>query len=540
MLTSQGLPKEWEQALNGSGITEQERKNNPQAIIDVLNFYDESLGQGVEERTYHKFDNARALPVPQLTIPGAANGIISPPTSPRFPKHEGESFENPRAPPPVPRAANGTSPVSPPMSGVVPRWSPKSGMVPLRPAPPVPTRGRAETSSQSRAGAERSRGRASTGSQNHKPTAGSPQQYQQQQEQVVRAAQGPLSRTSPHVSGQGQVQPPVDARKLGIAPFDPKLGPAPRPRRQRQSINDEEVVAKLHQICTPVDPTKKYRNYVKIGQGASGGVYKAYEVATGKCVAIKQMDLARQPKKDLIINEILVMKESKHKNVVNYMDSYILKGELWVAMEFMEGGSLTDVVTYNFMTEGQVAAVCREVLHGLQFLHSKGVIHRDIKSDNILLSTEGNVKLTDFGFCAQISESLQKRMTMVGTPYWMAPEVVTRQPYGRKIDIWSLGILTIEMMEGEPPWLTETPLRALYLIATVGTPSLDDKEYSQALKNFLHLAVKVEPEKRASAHDLLKHEFIQLAEPLATLAPLVKAGQIARADERRAKGGGTY
>ena len=356
---------------------------------------------------------------------------------------------------------------------------------------------------------------------------------------------------------QPQLPAPSDSRQVPHpAAVDPRVGPAPRPRqRPRQNITNAEVLSKLQHICNAADPTKKYRNLVKIGQGASGGVYTAFEVGTNKCVAIKQMNLEQQPKKDLIINEILVMKDSKHRNVVNFMDSFLVRGDLWVVMEYMEGGSLTDVVTFNMMSEGQISAVCRETLHGLQFLHSKGVIHRDIKSDNILLSMEGSIKLTDFGFCAQINESHMKRTTMVGTPYWMAPEVVTRKEYGRKIDIWSLGIMAIEMIEGEPPYLTESPLRALYLIATNGTPTIkEEHNLTPVFRDFLGFALKVDPDKRASAHDLLKvswstiyqalsqtndciqHAFIQTAEPLATLAPLVKAARLARAEERKNKG----
>ena len=131
---------------------------------------------------------------------------------------------------------------------------------------------------------------------------------------------------------------------------------------------------------------------------ASGGVYTAYQVGTNLSVAIKQMDLDKQPKKDLIINEILVMRSSRHPNIVNYIDSFLHKNELWVVMEYMEGGSLTDVVTANLMTEGQIAAVSRETCQGLEHLHRHGVIHRDIKSDNVLLSLSGDIKLSAYIF----------------------------------------------------------------------------------------------------------------------------------------------
>lgn len=188
---------------------------------------------------------------------------------------------------------------------------------------------------------------------------------------------------------------------------------------KKKKMSDEEILEKLRTIVSVGDPTRKYAKMEKIGQGASGTVYTAIESSTGMEVAIKRMNLSQQPKKELIINEILVMRENKHPNVVNYLDSYLVSEELWVVMEYLPGGSLTDVVTETCMDEGQIAAVCREVLQALEFLHNNQVIHRDIKSDNILLGLDGSVKLTDFGFCAQISPEQSKRTTMVGTPYWM-------------------------------------------------------------------------------------------------------------------------
>jgi p21-activated kinase 1 len=169
----------------------------------------------------------------------------------------------------------------------------------------------------------------------------------------------------------------------------------PRDTRRRDKVKEnEDVVRQLQSICSPGDPNLIYRNLVKIGQGASGGVYTSHQ--NGQPVAIKQMNLEKQPKQDLIINEILVMRESRHPNIVNFKDSYLWKGDLWVVMEYMEGGSLTDVVTAHCMSEAQIAAVSRETCEGLRHLHSKGVIHRDIKSDNILLSLNGDVKLSEF------------------------------------------------------------------------------------------------------------------------------------------------
>ncbi|KAJ2710418.1 hypothetical protein H4R19_003753 [Coemansia spiralis] len=346
--------------------------------------------------------------------------------------------------------------------------------------------------------------------------AHAPQPAQPMQANVQRQKTMPSQQPAPVAA---QVASPGGS--YGSAPAAPR----PRPRQQNQPSTDA-VVERLQQICNPNDPMLLYRNLVKIGQGASGGVYTAQPVGSPNIVAIKQMNLLKQPKKDLIINEILVMRESKHKNIVNFIDSFLHKGDLWVVMEYMEGGSLTDVVTNNLMTEGQIATVCRETLEGLEHLHAKGVIHRDIKSDNVLLSLKGEIKLTDFGFCAQLTESMAKRTTMVGTPYWMSPEVVMRKEYGPKVDVWSLGIMAIEMVEGEPPYLNENPLRALYLIATIGTPKIQNPDsLSSVFRDFLAQALQVTPEMRPNTTELLRHPFLQKADPLRSLAPLIRAAR---------------
>ncbi|BDD62902.1 signal transducing kinase of the PAK [Monascus purpureus] len=566
-----GLPKEWQRLLQENGISKKEQEEHPQTMVDIMRFYEKTTRGGSDEEVWHKFDHATPQQ-PPVTALYSPMQVTSPSSNPRFPQNHEGSFENPRAPPPIPRAAPSTGSTP---GGLVPnRAAPKppvspGSLAPARPAPqppvsslhngvqtrPVPdayiTPSIPETQplpSESQRSRSNSRTNGATALRVPANAIVSPTQYQQQQEQAMAAAQHAAaerqlerSRSQCQQPQQYQHQTAQTTQQLPVAAppaaTQPRAAPAARPRQRARQSNAFDVRARLVSICTPGDPTKKYYNLNKIGQGASGGVYTAYETGTDKCVAIKQMNLDLQPKKDLIINEILVMKDSKHKNVVNFLDSYLHGLDLWVVMEYMEGGSLTDVVTYNMMSEGQIAAVCRETLSGLQHLHSKGVIHRDIKSDNILLSIDGNIKLTDFGFCAQINESQNKRNTMVGTPYWMAPEVVTRKEYGRKVDIWSLGIMAIEMIEGEPPYLTESPLRALYLIATNGTPTIkDEHNLSPIFRDFLYFALKVDPEKRASAHDLLKHPFMNYCEPLSHLAPLVKAARLNKAQEKAQKG----
>lgn len=284
-------------------------------------------------------------------------------------------------------------------------------------------------------------------------------------------------------------------------------------KKEREKLNDQQILAKLKTVVNPKDPTPLFNIIKKAGQGALGEVYLAEYKSNHEKVAIKQMDLNVQPRKELIINEILVMKDSQHKNIVNFLDLY-LRGllDLWVIMEYMEGGSLTEVIENNGykLSERQIATICFETLKGLQHLHKKHIIHRDIKLDNVLLDARGNVKITDFGFCAKLTDQRNKRATMVGTPYWMAPEVVKQKEYDEKVDVWLLGIMTIEMIEGEPPYLNEEPLKALYLIATNGTPKLKKPELlSNLIKKFLSICLCVDVRYRATTDELLEHSFIQ-------------------------------
>ncbi|KAH9932671.1 Pkinase-domain-containing protein [Amylocystis lapponica] len=512
-----GLPKEWQQLLQESGISKSEQEKNPQAVMEIVKFYQEGRGDT------SVWDKMGAISAPQ------------PPLQQKVYMDDG--FQNPRAAPPPPKKS--------PAREAQPTTPTAHRMAPQPPAPLTPALDRStsqrlpsskphKTADQlARANTTRDWRSPVPGSQPHphapphtptsKPPRISPDPSAAEAPPIAKPSPASREREREVRSAAAQQPSPATASLQKVA------GTAtPRRREKKDKDKDKEadIVKRLQAICTDADPTRLYRSLVKIGAGASGGVYTAYQVGTNLSVAIKQMDLEKQPKKDLIINEILVMRASRHPNIVNYIDSFLHKNELWVVMEYMEGGSLTDVVTANLMSEGQIAAVSRETAQGLEHLHRHGVIHRDIKSDNVLLSMNGDIKLTDFGFCAQISDGNSKRTTMVGTPYWMAPEVVTRKEYGPKVDIWSLGIMAIEMIEGEPPYLNQNPLKALYLIATNGTPTIANPEsLSSVFRDYLAKTLEVDAERRPTASEVLQHPFFKLSEPLRTLAPLIKAAR---------------
>eukprot|EP01088_Endostelium_zonatum_P009787 TRINITY_DN230_c1_g1_i1.p1 TRINITY_DN230_c1_g1~~TRINITY_DN230_c1_g1_i1.p1 ORF type:complete len:409 (-),score=93.73 TRINITY_DN230_c1_g1_i1:80-1306(-) len=270
----------------------------------------------------------------------------------------------------------------------------------------------------------------------------------------------------------------------------------------------------LNELVSKGDPTKLFINMVKVGEGAAGEVFLCTYTSTGEQVAVKKMPLNAQNVK-LLTSEIHIMKESRHKNIVAYIDSFRVDSQLWVAMEYMGGGCLTEILEqfdYCQMNEKHMAWVCKETLQGLKYIHSLHRIHRDIKSDNMLISHTGDVKIADFGYAAQLTQKKVKRNTIVGTPYWMAPELIRGQNYDTKVDIWSLGIMVMEMAEGEPPYMEFPPLRALFLITTKGIPDLKSPEkWTRDFKDFLSKTLEKDPEKRPSASEMLKHPYLKTA-----------------------------
>lgn len=258
------------------------------------------------------------------------------------------------------------------------------------------------------------------------------------------------------------------------------------------------------------DYTKNYTNFKKLGQGASGVVYSAKSRRTDQPVALKIAPLSDLQE---LTNEIGLMSMSKHSNIVQYIEAYAFNNNVCIVMELMVGGCLTDIIsTTTPMPEDCIAFVCKNVLMALAFMHRNYKLHRDIKSDNVLVSFDGAVKIADFGFAISLTAEETKRTSVVGTPYWMAPELIRGQAYDSKVDIWSLGITALEMAEGEPPLLNEPPLRALLLITINASPKLKDPSlWSKSFSHFLAVCLDANTTMRGSAEQLLMHPFIAQA-----------------------------
>ncbi|KAJ1735528.1 Protein kinase [Coemansia sp. Benny D160-2] len=530
-----GLPDKWAKLLQSSNITQQDYAQNPQAVLDVLEFYTKTNadGQAAANASANKMAGLVGNPV------GAAAAAAAAGTAGR---NLNSAYSRP---------ATGSNKPLPPAKPLLPA----NFSIPKTKADAIKEAQLRKQMVDGMGGMTISRSSTSTipyganGTGQNRQSGSVGQMAGQNKAAIPISGNGKDSGLSgstlgggaPNVSGSPDNGPSANrlqmekrqskAKEDALAALVGKTEQPGPPKTKKDvrlsTLSESQIMARMRTIVSRDDPKVLYSKVKKIGQGASGNVYKARSISSGELVAIKQMDLSKQPRKELLVNEILVMKESQHQNIVNYIESFLLNSsDLWVVMEYMEGGALTDIIDNNKMSEPQIATVCREVCQGLSHLHQRGIIHRDIKSDNVLLGEGGQVKITDFGFCAKLSEQRSKRATMVGTPYWMAPEVVKQKPYGPKVDVWSLGIMVIEMIESEPPYLDEEPLKALYLIATNGTPALKHPEtLSRELKGFLAECLCVDVQSRATMKELLTQEFlVRKAQSLSVLTPLLGPG----------------
>uniref|UniRef100_A0A4W3IK46 non-specific serine/threonine protein kinase n=1 Tax=Callorhinchus milii TaxID=7868 RepID=A0A4W3IK46_CALMI len=271
------------------------------------------------------------------------------------------------------------------------------------------------------------------------------------------------------------------------------------------------------------DPAGIFDLVEVVGNGTYGQVYKGRHVKTGQLAAIKVMDVTEEEEEEIKLEINMLKKYSHHRNIATYYGAFIRKkpssheDQLWLVMEFCGAGSVTDLVKKskgNCLKEDWIAYICREVLRGLTHLHVQHVIHRDIKGQNVLLTENAEVKLVDFGVSAQLDRTMEKRNTFIGTPYWMAPEVIAcdenmDSTYDYRSDLWSLGITAIEMAEGAPPLCDMHPMRALFLIPRNPPPKLKSKKWSKKFINFVESCLVKNYLHRPSTEMLLKHSFIR-------------------------------
>eukprot|EP01134_Creolimax_fragrantissima_P005520 CFRG5520T1 len=266
----------------------------------------------------------------------------------------------------------------------------------------------------------------------------------------------------------------------------------------------------------------RYEYQEQIGKGSFGRVYKCSDTRTDRIVAIKVIDLEEASDEiDDIQQEISVMAKCDSPYITKYYESCLSQHELWIVMEYMGGGSCSDLLKVGPMDEMSCAIVLRDVIHGLDYLHSMRLLHRDVKAANVLLSRSGDVKLADFGVAGQLSGTIAKRNTFVGTPFWMAPEVIKQSAYNSKADIWSLGITALEMATGKAPHSELHPMRVLFLIPKNPPPTLDGDKFSKLFKEFVAVCLQAEPDDRPLTKELLKHKFVKSAKKNAYLIELI-------------------
>ena len=260
-----------------------------------------------------------------------------------------------------------------------------------------------------------------------------------------------------------------------------------------------------------VDPETEFDLIELVGQGNYGRVYKAIHKKTGKIYSAKIAYIEKANEIESFKKEINILSQCNNQYIVHYYGSYIKGHQIWIILEFCDGGSLYELIKIlpRNLNEEEIASLIYMILKGLIFLHENKKIHRDVKSENILLTHEGIAKLADFGVSTQLMHSFSKKITKIGTPFYMSPEVIMQNKYDYKCDIWSLGITSIEMAEGEPPFSKVKGYWVLKKIITHPPKGLKNKEkWSKEFNDFIEKCLIYEPEKRPSAKELLDHPFI--------------------------------
>ncbi|EDO63851.1 AGAP006340-PB [Anopheles gambiae str. PEST] len=284
-----------------------------------------------------------------------------------------------------------------------------------------------------------------------------------------------------------------------------------------------DILLSLSLSLSLQDPAGIFELIEVVGNGTYGQVYKGRHTKTGQLAAIKVMDVTEEEEEEIKLEINVLKKYSNHRNIATYYGAFIKKtpagkdDQLWLVMEYCGAGSVTDLVK---STKGQslkeewIAYICREILRGLSYLHTNKVIHRDIKGQNVLLTDNAEVKLVDFGVSAQLDKTIGRRNTFIGTPYWMAPEVIACDEnrdatYDNRSDLWSLGITALEMAESQPPLCDLHPMRALFLIPRNPPPRMKSKKWSKKFHSFIDTVLVKDYHQRPYTEQLLKHPFIK-------------------------------
>ncbi|KAL1493111.1 hypothetical protein ABEB36_011237 [Hypothenemus hampei] len=288
-------------------------------------------------------------------------------------------------------------------------------------------------------------------------------------------------------------------------------------------MSSKSELKKLSEESLTRKPEEVFDIICKLGEGSYGSVYKALHKESGQVLAIKQVPVDTDLQE--IIKEISIMQQCDSPYVVKYYGSYFKNTDLWIVMEYCGAGSVSDIMRLRKRTlsEQEIATVLIDTLKGLEYLHLRRKIHRDIKAGNILLNSEGQAKLADFGVAGQLTDTMAKRNTVIGTPFWMAPEVIQEIGYDCVADIWSLGITALEMAEGKPPYGDIHPMRAIFMIPTKPPPSFREPDrWSPEFIDFVSMCLIKNPEERATATDLLNHVFIIKAKDRSILNTMIQ------------------